>query len=127
MPEPSKDELLQAAAEHMGSYVAIKQQMDGLATELAGAREALLAVLFPEGPVAGAVFEFEGLGTVTGVKGRVSTELDRAVLARGGVDPALLDKATVTKTGKPSVRIEVDDAAAPPEGVPATPPAEAVP
>lgn len=100
--------LLQDAVEHMGAYVALKQQIDTLEDELAETRDILIKVLFPNGAAPGVSFGFEGLGTVTGMKGRVTEKLDRAVLAKAGVDPALLDKATERKESAPMVRIELE-------------------
>lgn len=102
------NELLQVAVEHMGTYVALKQQIDDLQDKLADARETLIEVLYPDGPEVGQDFDFPGLGSVVVAKGRVTEKLDRAVLARAGVDPKLLDSATERKEGDPSVRITVD-------------------
>ncbi len=107
------DELLQVAAGHMGAYVAAKQQIEVLEVDLIAAREKLIGILFPDGAVPGQRFEFDGLGTVTGMAGRVSEKMERAVLAAAGVDPALLDKATTRKESAPMVRIDVNAPARP--------------
>lgn len=106
-PGPVNDELMMVAVEHMGSYVALKQQIETLEADLKEAREDLIKTLFPLGPTPGLSFDFPGLGTVSGQKGRVTEKLDRAVLAKAGVDPKLLDKATERKISDPMVRIEI--------------------
>jgi len=50
-----------------------------------------------------------GSAKITWVRGRESSKLDRGVLARLGVTADLLDKATVTTTGRPSIRVEAPD------------------
>lgn len=99
-----------AAVEYVAEYVALKEQIAALENRAETARKAALEVLDDGGSATvGTMWPFPGLATVTKVKGRESESLDRAVLARNGVDPALLEKATVRKKGVPTYRIVRDD------------------
>lgn len=99
------DQKIQAAVEHVGTYLALKAQIAGLEAEADVAKAAACEALETASEAPGKTWDFPGLGEVQIVKGRLTEKLDRAVLARAGVDPALLDKATVRTEGKPSVRI----------------------
>lgn len=93
------------AVEYVGTYLAIKRQIGELEEKAEEARKAVREILYPDGVSAGSRHIFEGLGTVEGVKGRVSEKLDRARLARAGIAPEVLDAATVRTEGEPSMRI----------------------
>lgn len=93
------------AVEHVGTYLALKAQIEALEERADEARAAVAEALRTADAEPGRTWTFEGLGTVQVVKGRVTEKLDRARLARHGVDPAVLDAATVRTEGKPSMRI----------------------
>lgn len=93
------------AVEYVGAYLALKAQIADLELKAVGARAAAIEALGAEGSTPGKQWVFEGLGIVSVVKGRVTEKLDRARLARAGVDPKVLDAATVRTEGAPTVRI----------------------
>lgn len=95
------------AVEYVGTYLALKSQIAGLEARADEARAAIAEALHVDGAEPGRAWKFEGLGTVTIVKGRVSEKLDRAKLARAGVAAEVLDAATVRIEGKPSMRVTV--------------------
>jgi hypothetical protein len=103
------------AAEYVSEYLQLKKEVARLDARAEELRGQVIEALGPDGAAPGKVWTFEGVGTVTVVKGRSSERLDRGRLARAGVDPALLDAATVRTEGKPSMRINA------PEAIDATP------
>lgn len=87
------------------TYLSLQVDIAALEVKAQEARDSVVEALGPDGAEPGKVWSFEGVGTVSVVKGRQSERLDRAKLARAGVDPKLLDAATVRTEGKPSMRI----------------------
>jgi hypothetical protein len=54
----------------------------------------------------GQVWEYDGVGKASLVKGRVSTKLDKVKLMRSGVSVDIINECTSETTGAPHLRIE---------------------
>lgn len=103
--EVCSDAAAQVAIEYVANYLALKAQIATMEVRAAEERQAAIEALHVADEKPGKTWVYEGLGTVSIVTGRVTEKLDRAILARAGVDPALLDQATKQTRGDPSVRI----------------------
>ena len=77
----------------------LKNQSDNLKAELAAAVGLSTAEQ-------GSTWEYKGVGRAVRIKGRTSKKLDRTALVLQGVTKEVLDKATVTTVGEPTLRIE---------------------
>lgn len=101
-------EAVQAAVEPVGTYVAIKKQIAKLEIEADAARDEVKAVLRTDDAPVGKSWEFPGIGSVLIAKGRVTTRIDPTRLAKAGVAKEVIEAATITTEGQPSVRIAAD-------------------
>lgn len=97
--------LTKVAKDHVAEYLRLQREIATLKTRSEEVRTTIVEALSPDGAAPGKVWTFEGVGTVSVVKGRASETLDRAKLARAGVSAEVLDAATVRTEGKPSMRI----------------------
>lgn len=104
------------AATYIAAYLDRQRDIAALEKQAEELRESVIEALGPDGAEPGKVWGFEGVGTVSVVKGRQSEKLDRAKLVCAGVDPKLLDAATVRTEGKQSMRINAWKDEAPPNG-----------
>jgi hypothetical protein len=95
------------AAAYVREYLTLQRAIAGLEERAADARQAAIECLAADGAEPGFEWKFAGLGSVIVVNGRKSPkQLQRAILAKAGVDPALLDAATTGGVpGKPGIRI----------------------
>lgn len=98
------------ASSYVREYLSVRAAIGKLDTLAEGLRERVIEALGPDGAAPGKVWTFDGIGTVSVVRGRVSEKLDRGRLARAGIAAEVLDAATVRTEGKPSMRINALEA-----------------
>lgn len=93
--------------EKANEILAVKREIESLDALHDTLRDELKTILVQLGvtPDESQSWEYEQ-AKVTWVKGRTTSKLDRKLLALAGVDAAVIDNATVTSVGEPSVRVE---------------------
>lgn len=96
---------ISVAQAYVEDYLRCKRAIAALEIEAGTARAAVIETLATSFRQPGWTCVYEGVGTVSVVKGRVSEKLDRSRLARSGVSAEVLDGATTKTEGDPSVRI----------------------
>lgn len=87
------------------AYLALQEKASQLESEKRILRDQIRAGLGSTLQEPGESVVYGGVGKIEVVKGRTTTKLDRGKLVRSGVTAAILDGATTTKTGEPSLRI----------------------
>ena len=90
-------------------YLDLATQIDDLKKKQSALKEEIAAELgVLSDPKPGQKWTYNGLGKVEVCKGRTTTRLDRKKLVLAGVTAEVLDKATVSSTAAPSLRISRD-------------------
>lgn len=102
---PDPGPLEQAAAQLMGEYVSLCDEIDELTERKEELRDQLIAAVDFNGAAVGAKVDFPGLGSVRLSPGRTSRTIERSRLIVAGFDPKTIDECTRVTVGKPYVRI----------------------
>lgn len=100
--------VIEAAVEPVATYVDLKKRIAALEIEADAARDEVKAVLGTADAPVGKTWTFPGIGSVLIAKGQTRSTIDPKRLAKAGVAKEVIDAATVTTEGAPSVRIAAD-------------------